>query len=102
MYQEGEGVGRDSAEAAKFYRRAAEQGDPDAQVNLAAMYFRGEGVARDYVQSYMWFNLSTLSLKDKKREAVAALRDTVAQKMTPGQIAEAQRLSRNWKPKPGM
>ena len=98
MYAQGEGVVRNNAEAVKLYLKAAEQGDADAQVNLGGVYFRGEGVTQDYIQSYMWFNLSSISLKDKKGEAVAALRDTVAKKMTPQQIAEAQRLTRRWKP----
>jgi hypothetical protein len=46
----------------------------------------------------MWFNLAGAS-----GEASAINnRDIVARKMTPDQIAEAQRRAREWKPKIGM
>jgi uncharacterized protein len=89
MYDKGQGVRQDYAEAVKWYRLAADQGHADAQYNLGIRYFKGEGVAENYVQAYRWWSL------------VAAAGDQVARKnlqiikglMTPGQIAEAQRLA---------
>ena len=43
------------AEAVTVYRTAAEQGNPDAQVYLALMYAKGEGLARDPVEAFGWF-----------------------------------------------
>jgi len=64
------------------------------------MYHKGEGVPQDYVQAHLWFNLAASTLKEpKKREIAVSSRDLVAAKMTPAQIAEAQRLAREWKPK---
>ena len=37
MYEHGEGVRQDYAEAVRWYRKAAEQGDSDAQHNLGGM-----------------------------------------------------------------
>jgi TPR repeat protein len=54
-----------------------------------------EGVPKDFVLSYMWFDLAAAqgdSDAQKKREIIAA-------KMTPSQIAKAQRLVTEWKPK---
>ena len=48
----------DSAEAVKWYRKAAEQGYGQAQVNLASMYYEGQGVAKDLMEAYAWFNLA--------------------------------------------
>ena len=45
MYANGEGVPEDDAEAVRWYRLAADQGDADAQYNLGVMYANGEGVA---------------------------------------------------------
>ncbi len=45
----------------------------------------------------MWLNLA--ASHEKMSDAVEE-RDKVASKMTPGQIAEAQKLVREWKPKP--
>ena len=59
------------------------------------MYDNGEGVPQDYVTAHMWFNLAAAS---GNKDAVKA-RDIVAAQMTPAQIAEAQKLAREWKPK---
>ena len=55
MYDNGQGVPRDKAEAARWYRAAAEQGDVDAQFNLGSMYDYGEGVAQDYGEAVRWY-----------------------------------------------
>ena len=39
----------------KWYRKAAEQGDADAQYNLGISYDRGEGVPQDYVEAVKWY-----------------------------------------------
>ncbi len=85
----------------KWYRRAAEQGDAKAQLQLGNMYHKGEGwgVPQDYIQAHMWFNLAAANrLADVEGRASLA-RYNVEELMTPAQIAEAQRLAREWKPK---
>jgi hypothetical protein len=47
MYTVGMGVPQDSAEALRWYRRAASAGNAEAEVNLAAVYIRGDGVKQD-------------------------------------------------------
>src|SRR5947207_4351426 len=54
-YDTGAGETQDDAEAAKWYRKAAEQGYALAQFNLAVMYDQGQGVARDQVEAAKWF-----------------------------------------------
>lgn len=95
MYQSGKGVPQDFQEAARWYRLAAEQGEARAQGLLGSRYFEGKGVPQDYVLAHMWFNLSAA----QGAQLAAELRDAVAKHMTPAQIAEAQRLAREWKPK---
>ncbi|MYE58441.1 MAG: sel1 repeat family protein, partial [Alphaproteobacteria bacterium] len=46
MFGNGEGVPQDYAEAARWYRRAAEQGIASAQFNLGLVLNNGEGVAQ--------------------------------------------------------
>jgi tetratricopeptide (TPR) repeat protein len=100
MYAQGQGVPQDYAEAAKWYRRAADQCLPLAQSVLGNMYVQGQGVPQDYVQAHKWFNLAASCETDTKYRADAVTeRDIIAAKMTPAQIAEAQRLAREWKPK---
>jgi len=93
-YGAGRGVPQDHAEAVRWYRRAAEQGDANAQSNLGAMYGNGRGVPQDYVAAHMWFNLSAA----QGNVDAAENRGSVAARMTPAQIAEAQRLARDWTP----
>jgi uncharacterized protein len=102
IYSEGQGVPQDNAEAAKWYRLAADQGNPQAQYNLGLWYAQGEGGAPDNVSAYMWFNLAVahFSPSDTRGRSLAAnSRDAIAVNMTSEQIAEAQRLAREWKPK---
>ena len=94
----------DDADAIQRYRKAAEQGDAQAQSILGLMYFTGRGVLQDYVEAHMWLNLaaSRFSTADiRNRDQAIRDRDHVAAKMTPARIAEAQKLAREWKPKPG-
>jgi len=96
MYDEGKGVPQDYEEAVKWCRLAAEQGFPQGQDNLGQMYFEGRGVPKSYVEAYKWFNLA--ASQSSAPFGVQDL-DLVASKMTPAQLAEAQRLAREWKPK---
>ena len=94
-YGNGEGVTQDYAEAVKWWRLAADQGNADAQYNLGVAYYSGYGVTQDYAEAHKWLNLAAAAGDPKAGE----LRDIVAKAMTPEQIAEAQRLAREWKPK---
>jgi TPR repeat protein len=91
----GHGVRKDHAQALKWFRKAAEQGDPGGQYDMGMVFTAGHGVPQDYVQAYMWFNLAALQGNLDARNR----RDEVARKITPAQIAEAQRLAKEWKPK---
>ena len=55
MYEFGRGFAANDAEAAKWYRRAAEQGHVVAQFHLGNMYHRGEGVAEDHAEAVRWY-----------------------------------------------
>jgi TPR repeat protein len=93
IFDFGEGVPQDYAEAMKWYRRAADQGDANAQFHMGVMYADGKGVPKDLVQAHMWFNLAGA----RGLAAARGFREQAAEKMTPAQIAEAQRLAREWR-----
>jgi TPR repeat protein len=93
-YYLGKDVVRDAATAVTWFRKAANQGDAEAQATLGLVYITGIGVPQDYVMAHMWLNLAGASAK----EAVMQ-RDSIAKMMTPAQIAEAQKLAREWRPK---
>jgi TPR repeat protein len=94
MYYNGQGVQQDYAEATKWVRMAAERGYAPAQAHLGVMYWNGQGVPQNAVLAYMWLNLAATQEPDAMRK-----RDLAASQMTPDEIAEAQRLAREWKPK---
>jgi hypothetical protein len=100
LYANGQGVPQYHAEAIKWYRKAAEQGDDEAQFELGWAYADGNSVPQDFIQAYMWFDLAAAHVNDTYAEDYAKdFKDSLAEKMTPAQIAEAQRLARKWKPK---
>jgi uncharacterized protein len=96
MYSTGRGVPQDYFEAAKWFYRAADRGDPRAQFELGVLYNKGRGVRRDYVLAEMWLNLSASRAIGADRDFVVRMRDAVASKMTPEQLAAAQRLALAW------
>jgi hypothetical protein len=55
MYLEGDGVEQDSAEAAKWFKLAAEQGLAGSQTTLAQMYETGNGVEQDAEEAKKWY-----------------------------------------------
>ena len=55
LYDKGQGVPLDYAQAAFLYRKAAEQGHAWAQYNLGLLYYRGRGVPRDYTEAAAWY-----------------------------------------------
>ena len=75
----------------RLMRPLADQGDVTAQTVVGLMHYFNYG---DYVSAYMWFNLAAAQ---GNTIADRFLKDT-GDKMTPEQIAEAQKLAREWKP----
>ena len=56
MYQKGEGVKQDLSEAAKWYRKSAEQGKASAQLNLGMMYISGRGIRQNIDEGAKWLS----------------------------------------------
>ncbi len=91
-------VPKDYNEAVKWFKRAAEQGCITAQLNLAVIYYEGtkyyEGlnVAKDYVEAYKWLLIA--GIRDRHFEA--KIKQELASKMTPDQIAEAEKRAKEF------
>jgi len=81
---------RDYATALREWKPLAEQGNARAQFNLGVMYKNGQGVIQDDVYAHMWWNIAASS---GNKNAVKS-RGIVAKRMTPSQIAKAQKLAR--------
>ena len=93
-YYLAQGVAQDYAEAAKWFRKSAEQGNAAGQYSLGGSYDFGKGVPKDSVEAYKWYNLAAA----QGDETAATNRLDLENRMTPEQIAEAQRLARDFKP----
>ena len=59
MYDRGQGVAQNYAEAAIWYLKAAEQGYAQAQTNLGILYQNGRGIAQDYGEALKWYRKAT-------------------------------------------
>ena len=90
---------QDYATARQWYEQAAAQGLADAQTSLGMLYEEGLGVPQDNVRTYMWYSLAAAHSIGASQKLAADRRDEVADRMTPAQIAEAQKLVREWKAK---
>jgi uncharacterized protein len=101
MYWSGEGVRRDHKEAARLYLLAANKGYARAQNDIGFMYGFGEGVPpRDDVEAYKWLTLGIARYTAKNQDRLdQAIKDkaTLAKRMTPAQISEAERRVKMWK-----
>lgn len=91
-YHEGRGIQASWVDAINWFHSAAEQGHPAAQFNLAYMYAEGQAVDKDLVEAYKWYDLAA----QQNEPNAAQRRDMIAQEMTPLQVAEGQRLSREF------
>ncbi|MYD87791.1 MAG: sel1 repeat family protein [Acidobacteria bacterium] len=93
-YSNGEGVALDNAESLAWFLRAAEQGHDAAQWMLGTTYSWGlRGTPRDDIAAYMWLHLAVSQNDGHDRSPL----DQLEARMSPAQIAEAQRLAREWR-----
>jgi Sel1 repeat len=58
LYQSGQNVVQDYAEAMRWYRKSAAQGNTDAQNNIGILYQHGWGVTQDYAEAMRWYSLA--------------------------------------------
>jgi TPR repeat protein len=59
FYFNGEDVAKDSPEAVKWFRKAAEQGLPLGECALGTCYADGDGVAQDIAEAVKWWRKAT-------------------------------------------
>ena len=99
IYAKGEGTPRNQALSSEWYLKAAHQGDVDAQYIVFYRYKNGVGAMPDYVLAYAWLNilLANINLEEKAREELESQRVYFERRLKPDALAEAQRLSSDWK-----
>jgi len=96
FYQKGTGVPQDYSEARKWYYKAAAQGNAVSQLYLGALVAEGHDANPDYIEGYKWLDLAASAKSGKDltiRPLAISNRNRLAKLMTTSQIAEAERLS---------
>jgi uncharacterized protein len=96
MFEHGYGTPQVYDTSAGLYGQAAMRGNAFGQAMFGLMYDKGHGVPQDFVLSYKWLNLAAARARKRERDYFLRLRDAVASKMSPAQIAEGQRLAMIW------
>lgn len=96
-YFEGTGVSRDIEEGLKWTEHAAQAGFAPAQNALGGCYEKGTGLGKDYLQAYKWFALAAAQ-DDANAANIRVSMARVETFLTKEQVAEAQRLAREFKP----
>jgi TPR repeat protein len=95
-------IPQDYQQSISWYLKLAERGGSfarTAQYLLGTIYSEGRGVPQDYVEAYKWFILASLEPQESLGKGYVEARDALRLKMSPQQIAEAQKLAREFKPK---
>jgi len=88
MYLKGQGVEKNSEEAGKWFRKAAENRLPQAQYRLAGLYTEGEGVPRDLEFAYIWYSVGAAHQHKLSQNAVNNART----KLSENELAEADKM----------
>ena len=58
MYDNGDGVEINKQEAIKWYQESAKSGIPQAQYDLAVIYYNGDDIEQDIGEAIYWFKKS--------------------------------------------
>jgi TPR repeat protein len=85
----------DFEQAAKWYRKAADQGNAEAQYRLGDIYYTGKGhVKQSYEEAYFWFLLAAKT----GPKAFAIDRNETEKHLTSDQIEAIKKRVDDWKP----
>jgi TPR repeat protein len=87
-------VAKSPTDAAKWLRKAADQGNGLAQRNLSGLYMNGVGVEKDQILALMWMKLAVKSGAPNAER----LEKITAGQLKQSQIAEAEKMAAEWKP----
>lgn len=98
MYDEGHGVALNKAEAARWYRKAADKGMAEAMVNLSVIIISQAHSSEDVVPAYTWLMIA--ATRDPRVEAMAQKdMGMLMPHMTYQEITKAQVAANVWAPR---
>ena len=89
IYDYGQGVPQNDAEAVKWYEMAAKSGSAKGQFQAGAVYARSAQV-KDPVQAYKWLTIAARTLSEGSRDGITADQATTLRALVEGQMSEAE------------
>jgi uncharacterized protein len=92
----GRGVPLDYVQAAIWWRKAADQGYPNAQNNLGVLYNSGKGVPQSYAEAYFWQNLAAARATGPLQAQFARNRDESGSKLWLISRLKVQQRAAKW------
>ena len=103
IYDFGQGVPQDDAEALKWYLQAAEAGNAKGQYQAGVLYFRSQGVPQNLIESYRWLTVAaegkTQGLEVNPNQSVSiqakSMLNDVGRQMSDSDIAKAKQLAKS-------
>ena len=87
IYEKGAGVPKDIAAALNWYRQSVTNGYVEAGMTLGNFYSDGLDVKQDYVEAFVWYGVAAA----QGNRLAEVFRKGAQRKLTPGQLAEAER-----------
>jgi len=97
MLLNGEGRQADVGEAVDYFTLAANQGNAHAQLQLAKLYTKGNGVSRDQEKALFWSKIAVDWLSDEAQKKEAeAIRDDAETQLSADQKKKVQREFDGW------
>lgn len=95
-YYLGRGIALDFAQAAIWWRKAADQGLAEAMNNLGALYNSGKGVPQSYSEAYFWENLAAARANGQLQAQFAKNRDDSASRLWLVERLKVQKRAAKW------
>lgn len=90
----------DKEASAKWFLKAADQGDDMAQTEMGEVYEHGWGVKQDYQEALFWYSLGVWNTPKNSKPDYAPIRskerDAVAAHLSPQQKAEVEKRLQEW------
>jgi hypothetical protein len=95
-YYLGRGIAQDFAQAAVWWRKAADQGHAEAMNNLGVLYNSGKGVPQSFAEAYFWENLAAARANGPLQAQFAKNRDDSGAKLWVFERLSVQRRAAKW------
>ena len=96
MYVQGRGVAQDPVVAAELFTRAAQQDHSVGQIHLGMLHAEGVGGPPNLTEALKWFAIASRK-GDELSQQARQFGSAIIDRMTPDEIATAQRLAKAWR-----